>query len=668
MKRAILILVLALGDFVAPAAAQTLSVADFDACADGTTLCTRPIQAAIDSAAARYSALGTPQVVAVPAGTYLVGSLYLKSGVTLHLEEGALLLGSTNPFDYVKDPDIRWTAMLFAVRQHHIGLTGKGTIDGRGWEVAQQVMENIHKGLVKDPLRYDRPDGSNRPELIHFLGCDQVEVSGITLKDPASWCQQYELCSHLLIDGIRVDAKCFWNNDGLDIVDCREVVVRNCYIDASDDAYCFKSHHTDGVSENVLVENCVGRSSANGIKFGTATRGTFRHFVFRNNEIRDTYRSAITIASVDGASVQDIVVDGLRCIHTGNPFFLRFSPRNSGTVGPALRDIVIRNLYAEVPFDKPDAGYRYEGPVEDQPRNISPSSIMGCPGMRIKNVLLENIEITYPGKADTAYAYCDTSPDALAAIPEWERRYPEFSMWKELPAWGLFVRHADSVTLRNVTLRVADCDYRPALVADDVEGLLIEKSHFDHSEPYRECQVVANNCRGLKIRQSDTKAASRKSAASRGTSDIAATASDVILAHDNTTPCSQGATLYRASLYGCKSNGSTVNTGSLQAALDRIGTQGGGTLVFEVGRYLTGSVTIPPNVNIQLNEGAILVGSDNPFDYPPAPDGRRALLLASDGASPKVCGLGRIETHAALPAALPGTVELLIVPTTAPAK
>lgn len=641
MKKVSFLLIL-LGLLGQAAAQRMYDITDFGARGNGVTLNTRCIQAAIDSAAVSG---GT---VVVPAGRFVCGSIYLKSGVTLRLDKGGVLLGSTNPFDYVKDPYCRLMAFVFAVKQHDIAIVGEGTIDGRGFEVANAAVNAVHLGLLQDPLKYDRCNETNRPQNVHFRECENVVVRDITLKDPANWCQEYDRCRNLTIEGIKVDAKCYWNNDGLDVVDCREVVIRNCYIDASDDAYCFKSHNTGGVSENIVVEDCVGRSSANGIKFGTLTRGTFRHFRFKNITIKDTYRSAITIASVDGGHVEDIEVDGLRSIHTGNPIFLRFSPRNTGTVEPCVKDIVIRNMYAEVPLEKPDAGYSYEGPVEDQPRNISPSSIVGCPGLRIRHVRLENVEIVYPGHADTACAFRGTDPEALAAIPEWERRYPEFSMWKELPAWGLYIRHADDIVLDNVTLRLGADDYRPAIVADDVNGLLINQSHLDHKSPCRECQVVANNCRGLKIRQSDTKALSRRSAAGQAAGlSASALTSDQILAQDNASRCTEGAQLYRASMFGCKSNGTIDNTASIQRAIDHIASQGGGTLVFEVGRYLTGAIQLRDKVNLQLNEGAILVGSDNRHDY----QGRGALLWGELREGVHVCGLGRIEPHASMPAA-----------------
>ena len=642
MKQFCIFLLLVMG--VATAAAQdthitgsrsNLVITDFGAVGDGVTLNTRRIQAAIDSASARYSRSGMRQTVVVPAGRFVSGTLYMKSGVELVLAQDAVLLGSTNPFDYVKDPYCRLMAFVFAVGQHDIAITGEGTIDGQGFELANRSVQLVHLGLLNDPLKYDRPNESNRPENVHFRECENILISGITLKDPANWCQHYELCRNLTIEGIKVDAKCYWNNDGLDVVDCQEVVVRNCDIDASDDAYCFKSHHTDGVSENILVENCVARSSANGIKFGTVTRGIFRNFRIKNMTVKDTYRSAITIASVDGSLIEDIEIDGLRSLHTGNPIFLRFSPRRTAEVAPALRNITIRNMYAEVPFDKPDAGYSYEGPVEDQPRNISPSSIVGTPGLRIQNILLENVELAYPGQADEVYAHCGSTPQELASIAERPTQYPEFSMFKELPAWGLYLRHADSITLRNVTLRVKDKDYRPAIVSDDVNGLTLDNVIIDQpSAKRKKVQLVANNTQGISLTNSDIRMLESISEAEAAAADVTPV----------TYPFDEGTT-YRASLFGCKSNGTTDNTSSIQHALDHIAQHGGGTLVFEVGRYRTGQLQMRSGVNIRLNEGAILVGSDNLYDYPADSTGSRYFLLG-DSRSTRIYGLGRIEQHA----------------------
>ena len=469
---------------------------EFGAVADGVTLNTASVQAAIDY----ISANGGGRLVFTP-GTFVCGSIYLKNNVTLHLQKDAVLLGSLNPWDFIRDTVAHWTAFVLSVDQENIGVTGEGTLDCRGFQVANNLVQYVHLGLLEDPLGLDRVQEVKRPELIHFFRCRNITMKDITLKDPASWTQQYDQCDGLLVEGMKVDAKCYWNNDGIDVVDSKNVTIRNCYIDSADDSYCFKSHSASGVSENILVENCIGRSSANGVKFGTYTRGTFKHFRFKNIKIFDTYRSAFTVASVDGASIEDVEIDGLQSLHTGNPFFIRLASRHEGEA-PCLKDVVIKNVYAEVPFEKPDAGYSYEGPVEDLPRNVCPSIITGIPGLRIDNVRFENVEIVYPGQADSTYAYRGTSPEELAAIPELERSYPEFSNWKELPAWGFYIRHADGISFQNVKIKVAGEDYRPAVVADDVNGLKMTNfviSQADAAEGKQ--QIITNNVTDFECNQ-----------------------------------------------------------------------------------------------------------------------------------------------------------------------
>lgn len=605
--------------------ARNCSVLDFGAKADGITVCTRSIQAAIDSVAASGGGM-----VRVPAGRFVTGSLYLKSHVELHLDKDALLMGSTNPFDYVRDKTANWTAMIFAIDQHEVAITGEGTIDGRGYEVAVNTVRHIHSGLIDDPLKYDRPNETRRPELIHMLRCSKVTLSGVTLRNPASWTQQYDRCTRLTVEGIRVESRAYWNNDGIDVVDCSEVVVRDCEFDCADDAICLKSHRADGICEKVLVERCKACSSASGIKLGTATRGIMRHMVFRNILIHDTYRSAITAASVDGAQIYDLLFDSITAVNTGNPLFLRFSSRNTGTLAPCLRDVTVRNFTAEVPRYKADRGLRYEGPVEDLPRNASPSSIAGLHDRRISNIRLEHIHLSYPGYADSSYAYCGYHPEALCSIDERATQYPEFSMFKELPAWALFIRHADSVELKDVRFSVEGRDYRPAVVCDDATQVTLDDVRIDQPLANGHPEVVANNsevtAEGLRVSQSSSSCRSHLVNHSPTIHPW-----DVVGMDEHS---------YKASYFGCQSDGTFLNTTSIQHALNYIAAHGGGRLVFEVGRYLTGSIHIPQHVRIELREGAVLVGSSNRADYDLHEGSPRLIWTSEPG---QIVGLGRVE-------------------------
>lgn len=457
--------------------AKDYRIAEFGAKADGVTVNTCTIQKAIDY----INENGGGRLI-FDAGNWVTGSIYLKSNVTLHLEYGATILGSTNPFDYVKDKKIGWMSMIFAVNQENIGITGKGTINGRGFTTANNMVNYIERGIYIDPLKLDRPNETNRPQNIYFRECKNVKINDITLRDPASWNQTYDQCINLYVEGITVDSKSYWNNDGIDVVDCDGVVIKNSYFDAADDVICFKSHSAEHICQNVVVDNCVGRSSANGLKFGTVSRGGFRNFKVTNLTIFDTFRSAITFAAVDGGEISNIVVDGVRSINTGNVIYLRIGDRWSKGKKPFMKDITISNVYAEVPFGKPDAGYNYEGPVEDLPRNISPASIVGLPDYKIQNVRLKNIEIVYPGAGNPLYAKRGLTSADLDSIPEMRTAYPEFSQFKELPAWGFYIRHAQGITFENVKLIAQKKDYRPAIVMDDVQGATFKGMQYNEPE------------------------------------------------------------------------------------------------------------------------------------------------------------------------------------------
>ena len=440
--------------------AKDYNASMFGVRSNGTTLNTNSIQKGIDY----ISENGGGRLVFY-VGRYLTGTIYLKSNVTIQLEEGAILAGSVNPFDY--EMNYNWTALIFALDQENIGITGKGVIDGQGFEVAYNLVDMIHKGIVNDPLKYDRPRETIRPQNIYFRRCRNIVIRDIMLKDPGSWNQQYDQCRNLVIDNITVDSKSYWNNDGVDIVDCDSVIVSNSYFDAADDGICLKSHSADFICQNVYIYNNTVRTSANGIKFGTVGRGGFRDIRIVNNLVFDTYRSALTFAAVDGGIVENIVVDSLRSINTGNVIFLRIGERSGNKKG-RMNNVRISNVYAEVPATKPDAGYNYEGPVEDLPRNISPSSIVGMPDAMIEKITLKNIEIHYPGGGNPNYARVGL--DELDKVPELAANYPEFSMFRELPAWGFYIRHAMNITFENVRLICDKEDYRTAVVLDDVHG------------------------------------------------------------------------------------------------------------------------------------------------------------------------------------------------------
>lgn len=452
--------------------AKTFDIITFGAKGDGVTDNTAAIQKAIDDA----STAGGGQVL-VPKGKFVTGVITLRSGVELFVSPTAMLLGSTKRSDYGQSR--RASALIIAKDQHHIGIRGGGTIDGRGREVVADVDRMLKEGTLQDPSwqtvnpwGQKRSDESNRPHLLTFMNCDHVTIEGVLFKDAACWVQTYSECSNLTIKNIRVKSTAYYNNDGIDIADCRNVKVTGCNVDADDDGICLKSHNPNAFCDSIEISDCIIRSSASALKFGTASHGGFKHITVKNLKIFNTFRSAIALESVDGGTLEDVTIENVKATNTGNAIFIRLGHRKTQAPIGIVRNIKISNILVEVPSGKPDKGYEMEGPVVKAPHNLFPASITGLPGHPVENVTLENISITYGGGADKKTAY--VSLDSLQNIPEQVSDYPEFSMFGELPCWGLYVRHASGITLKNIKLAYKKADFRPAAVFDDVQQLQVQ--------------------------------------------------------------------------------------------------------------------------------------------------------------------------------------------------
>jgi polygalacturonase len=461
-----LFLVLLLINVKAFCQTKTFYITAFGAKGDGRTINTAFIQKAIDKAAAA----GGGKVV-VPTGRFVTGVIRLKNGVNLFLQKDAVLLGSTNRLDYGK---VEAEDLITTTNQHKVSVTGYGEIDGRGREVVKDLFKLLHQGVLQDAQwKIKRPGENNRPGVIAFIGCTDVVVKGITVKNSAGWVQDYRNCKNVLIDSVTVNSTEYWNNDGIDIVNSQQVTITNCNVDAADDAICLKSEGGPGYCENVYVANCTLRSSASAFKLGTGSRGGFRNIVVKNLYVFDTYRSAIALEAVDGGFLENIDIQQIKAVNTGNAFFIRLGHRNTDSVYSTIRKIRISDMQVQVPAGKPDVGYPVEGPPQKYQHNVFPASIVGLPGHNIEDVELKNITITYEGGGSKDKAYFGW--DSLHRVPENAAGYPEFSMFGELPAWAFYVRHAKGISFNNVQFNQHQPDYRPAGIFDDVNDLQLNE-------------------------------------------------------------------------------------------------------------------------------------------------------------------------------------------------
>lgn len=416
----------------------------YGAKADGTSFDTDALQKAIDSCA------GTGGSVVLSNGTFLTKPLELRGNMTLHVEKGAVLLGSPDIADYpMKLPAYfpiksLCRSLLYAEKADGLTITGGGEINGNCQ--AMNIGEDIRKvGNEKD-----------RPSLLRVFRSSNVTVNSITLRNPCMWTTIFNECDNLLIDGVTVDAPpdCA-NLSGFEISDSHNVVVRNCSVRAEDDGICFKTFPGSGRGlKKVLVENnTVCSYKANAIKLGFWTYGPVSDITIRNNKITYAKYAGLSLASVHGAPVRNITVDGLEMRHTAQPVFIRlgnmtgmvgFASGNRDGKGPgSLEDITISNLRV----------------ISTNPENGPACVISGVPNARIQNVRIKDSSIEMPGGLN----------HIPGIPPEKEDAYPQSNMFWNTPGWAFFVRHADGVVFENVTVAKLAPDKRPWLGTANAE-------------------------------------------------------------------------------------------------------------------------------------------------------------------------------------------------------
>ena len=307
--------------------AGTIAATDYNvlqqgAVGDGKTLNTQSLQSAIDALHAK----GGGQLY-FPAGRYLTGSLQLKSNVTLYLEKEAVLLGSTSPYDYPgfsTEKELKVNndhfdqALIYAEGAENIGITGEGCIDGQGRELALTIDSLHHTGeLVDKHYNTYRKRPNTRPKLLFMRNCRKVELRKTNFRSGAAWGLSFSLCADLTIDSLHVENRAYWNNDGIDISDCKDVRISNCFINSADDGICLKSHNRGAWNDRVSISNCHIISSASAIKFGTESLGGFKNVTIDNIRIKDTFRSAIAIESVDGAEIENVKLENIEIVCPG---------------------------------------------------------------------------------------------------------------------------------------------------------------------------------------------------------------------------------------------------------------------------------------------------------------------------------------------------------------
>jgi hypothetical protein len=452
----------------------TFSVLDYGAKGDGTNDDTAAVQQAVDACAAN----GGGQVILPGGKIFLTGAITLRSGVDFHLARGAVLKGSARWQDYGAAG-----SLLFAKDVNDISISGDGVLDGNDHAVWQKLADELAGGDVNKPGWWPQsfcgvwwPFGRSaadkslvpgRPMQIILLGCHQVRVRDITIRNAPSWTVHTIGCDDLVIDGISILND--WNvpnNDGIDLDHCRNVRVANCHIDTADDGIVLKNTPNFagyGRGENITVTGCTIKSRSAGLKIDEIyTSPGVRNVVFDACVIYQSNRG-LCVQGRDEGDIENVLFSNIT-IETelqpskwwgaGEAIYVSNRPRNPGTKLAHLRQIRFSNILC-----KGENGIYLRGST-NQP---------------IEDVAFDNVRVELGKTTDIPGGFYDDRPIGGASAGG------QFNgVYKNIIA-GIFAREVDGLALRNMQVvwtAPKNEIYGEALDQAEIQNLTLENNSF----------------------------------------------------------------------------------------------------------------------------------------------------------------------------------------------
>lgn len=368
--------------------AERVDMLNIGAEADGKTLNTKLINSTIH----RLNSNGGGTLY-FPAGTYLTGSIHMKSNITLELEAGATLLFSDNFDDYLPYVEVRhegvmmksFQPLIYAVDAENITIKGEGTLDGQGkkwWMEFFRVIVDLKDNGMRDLNKYQTMwDAENdttaiyaetnadyintlqrrffRPPFIQPVRCKDVRIEGVKIINSPFWTVNPEFCENVTIKGITIHNVPSPNTDGINPESCRNVHISDCHISVGDDCITIKSgrdaqgRRLSVPCENITITNCIMLSGHGGVVIGSEMSGSVRKVTISNCIFDGTDRG-IRLKSTRGRGgvVEDIRVSNIVMSNIKKEavvFNLKYSRMDAEPVSertPIFRNIHISGLTA----------------------------------------------------------------------------------------------------------------------------------------------------------------------------------------------------------------------------------------------------------------------------------------------------------------------------------
>lgn len=399
-------------------------------------------------------------VVIVDGGNYTSSTVRLKSNVILYIAEYSSIVALHNNDEYAEN------ALIFAENCNNIAVVGPGKICGEGNYFSLEPSktpktEPFSKTLDVWDLRQEYrkrirfPHKSKYGYLMLFKNCNRAKLYNLILENSAMWTVNINNSNDVSISNIVINNnRHIANTDGIDICGSSNIIIKNCFISTADDGIVLKNSLSaitsgdDGLRivsnlntnsnrgmSNVYVHDCEVVSCTNAFKIGTETSLDINNVTVENCKfyLTDIYPagvSGISIESCDGARVSDVNISDIEIDSMACPLFIRLNNRN-GDNKPhfdgrgEISNVSVNNIKS---------------------RNAEiPVMIMGIENQKICDVKLSNFEIKYANGKDYF--------DFRIKIPEQEKEYPECNRFRNINAYGIFVRHAENISVENFKVK-----------------------------------------------------------------------------------------------------------------------------------------------------------------------------------------------------------------------
>jgi hypothetical protein len=431
------------------AGARVYDVRAFGAKGDGATLDTAAVQAAIDACHGDRGG-----VVLVPAGDFVVGTLELKSNVTLHLSAQERLLGSGKPEHYRAGhgvpPGNGNIVLLSAANAENVSIEGRGTIDGNGAAFFNGRGDNTGPGQNSAEGYFQRP------HLLVFYRCKNLLVRDVFLTKSAYHCARILQCERVRLEGVRIHNRVNKNNDGFHIQSCRYVHISDCDVTCQDDACALF-----GSNRFVTVTNCTFSTRWSVFRFGG---GEAENITVSNCVIYETYGCPVKMRCGARSRFENVTFSNLVLKDVTGPISIGLdsvSRRRAGDTAPVVKGVV-RNIafngirasvvavgrqHADLPFKS-----------DFRPGETRSCIVLNGAGEEfLEGISFQDVHVTYEGGG--------TSAEAAREVPQMAGEYFEIGT---PPAYGLYARGVRGLTLNNVRFDVMAADQRPAVVFDRV--------------------------------------------------------------------------------------------------------------------------------------------------------------------------------------------------------